>query len=74
LLFGAKTPELTSARFGLRLQDLLKNTDESHVDYDDLSKALKMTQEVADYLNERYFTPFHVPHNTHTHTRTHAHA
>ena len=69
LLFGAKGTGAHLASFwAARAQDLLKNTDESHVDYDDLSKALKMTQEVADYLNERYSTPFHA-HTTHT---THA--
>jgi hypothetical protein len=34
------------------LQELLKNTDPNHVDYNDLKSALNCMQEVASYINE----------------------
>ncbi|KAK5582495.1 hypothetical protein RB653_004080 [Dictyostelium firmibasis] len=40
-------------RYILLLQDLLKNTKESHPDHQDLSLALKKMKDVAEYVNEK---------------------
>ncbi|EGC36722.1 hypothetical protein DICPUDRAFT_46997 [Dictyostelium purpureum] len=40
-------------RYILLLQDLLKNTKETHTDYNDLSIALKKMKDVAEYVNEK---------------------
>jgi hypothetical protein len=34
------------------VQDLLRNTAETHPDYNNLADALKSTKEIADYINE----------------------
>ena len=39
-------------KYPLLLQELLKNTDPNHVDYNDLRSALNCMQEVASYINE----------------------
>ncbi len=40
-------------RYVLLLQDLFKNTPESHADYQNLKKALEKMQSVAEYVNEK---------------------
>ena len=40
-------------RYVMLLADLLKNTPDSHVDYNDLKAAHEKTKEVADYVNEK---------------------
>lgn len=39
-------------KYPLLLQELIKNTEETHADYEDLVKALKCMQDVASYINE----------------------
>jgi hypothetical protein len=39
-------------KYPLLLQELIKNTDETHEDYQDLVRALKCMQDVASYINE----------------------
>eukprot|EP01087_Luapelamoeba_hula_P022102 TRINITY_DN7853_c0_g1_i1.p1 TRINITY_DN7853_c0_g1~~TRINITY_DN7853_c0_g1_i1.p1 ORF type:complete len:1027 (-),score=176.48 TRINITY_DN7853_c0_g1_i1:35-3115(-) len=39
-------------RYNLLLEDLLRHTDESHVDYQNLTKALAVTKEVAAHINQ----------------------
>ncbi|KYQ90529.1 pleckstrin (PH) domain-containing protein [Tieghemostelium lacteum] len=40
-------------RYVLLLQDLMKHTQETHTDYNDLTLALKKMKEVAEYVNEK---------------------
>ncbi len=35
------------------LQEIFKNTPESHVDYSSLNKALEKMRDVAEYVNEK---------------------
>jgi hypothetical protein len=40
-------------RYTLLLRELLKYTDESHADYENVVKALELTQSVSSHVNER---------------------
>ncbi|ELR18567.1 RhoGEF domain containing protein [Acanthamoeba castellanii str. Neff] len=46
------TPIQRLPRYNLLIQDLLRNTAETHPDYNNLADALKSTKEIADYINE----------------------
>jgi hypothetical protein len=39
------------------VQDLIKNTDATHPDYDDLCKALALMKDVSQHINERCAPP-----------------
>jgi hypothetical protein len=40
-------------RYALLVEELMRNTWESHPDYDNLKKALVRIQEVAEFVNEQ---------------------
>lgn len=46
------TPVQRIPRYNLLLQDLIKNTDATHPDYDDLCKALALMKDVSQHINE----------------------
>jgi len=46
------TPIQRLPRYNLLIEDLLRNTPETHPDYSNLVEALKSTKEVADYIND----------------------
>ncbi|BFU23210.1 guanine nucleotide exchange factor, putative [Entamoeba histolytica HM-1:IMSS-B] len=46
------TPVQRLPRYQLLLKDLLKHTQQSHIDYNNIKKALEMIQEVANKVNE----------------------
>jgi hypothetical protein len=76
-------------RYRLLLQDLVKNTPESHVDYKDLKECLEKITLVADQIDkasifykqrqqllklQKKFDKLQVIYqNIHTHTHTHTH-
>jgi hypothetical protein len=47
------TPIQRIPRYNLLLSDLVKQTEDSHPDYTNLTAALQETLKVAEHLNER---------------------
>ena len=47
------TPVQRIPRYVMLLQDLFRNTPDSHTDYSNLNKALEKMRDVAEYVNEK---------------------